>query len=77
MKALENYSHIFQRINWDFADFSSRNFKSDINNLHWYPAVFVPQIPDSLMQTLSQEGDNVIDPFCGSGVTLVEAAKLG
>lgn len=30
-----------------------------------------------LIQTLSHEGDNVIDPFVGSGVTLIEAAKLG
>lgn len=49
----------------------------DINSLHWYPASFIPQIPDVIIQTLSNEGDCVIDPFAGSGVTLVEAAKLG
>lgn len=45
--------------------------------MHWYPASFVPQIPDVLIQTLSQDGDRIIDPFIGSGVTLIEAAKLG
>jgi DNA modification methylase len=64
-------------VDWDFADFSSRNFKSDINSLHWYPGSFVPQIPDALIQTLSYECDCVLDPFVGSGVTLIEAAKLG
>ena len=72
-----NYSIIFDRVDWDFVDFTSRNFRSDINNLHWYPASFVPQIPDILIQTLSHEGDCVFDPFAGSGVTLVEAARLG
>lgn len=37
----------------------------------------MPQIPDALIQTLSSEGECVVDPFVGSGVTLVEAAKLG
>jgi len=76
MKEPTNYSSMFQRVDWDFVDFTSRNFRSDINNLHWYPASFVPQIPDILIQTLSREGDCVMDPFAGSGVTLVEAARL-
>jgi DNA modification methylase len=76
MTELVNYSNIFRRVNWDFEDFTSRNFKSDINTLHWYPASFVPQIPDVLIQTLSCEGDCVADTFAGSGVTLIEAAKL-
>lgn len=45
--------------------------------MHWYPGSFVPQIPDILIQTLSNEGECILDPFVGSGVTLVEAAKLG
>jgi len=77
MTELLNYSSIFRRVDWDFGDFSSRNFKSDINTLHWYPASFVPQIPDVLIQTLSREGDCVADMFAGSGITLIEAAKLG
>jgi hypothetical protein len=64
-------------VDWDFGDFTSRNAKVDINSLHWYPASFIPQIPDVIIQTLSQKGDWVLDPFAGSGVTLVEAAKLG
>lgn len=77
MNSLVSPSEIFQRIDWNFEDFNSRSLKMDINSLHWYPASFVPQIPDIIIQTLSHKGDCVVDPFAGSGTTLVEAAKLG
>jgi len=73
---LNSHTHL-ERVNWDFEDYSSRLFKLDINGIHWYPASFIPQIPDILIQNLSEEGDIVLDPFAGSGVTLIEAAKLG
>lgn len=37
---------------------------------------FIPQIPHQLLQRYTQKGDWVLDPFCGSGTTLIEAAKL-
>ncbi|MEW6499557.1 MAG: DNA methyltransferase, partial [Cyanobacteriota bacterium] len=39
-------------------------------------AKFIPQIPNTLIQELSSVGDTVLDPFCGSGTTLVEALLL-
>ena len=77
MRSIADYSSLFERVDWDFEDYSSRSFRLDINNLHWYVASFVPQIPDILIQALSKAGDLILDPFAGSGVTLVEAAKLG
>lgn len=47
------------------------------HNLHPYPARFPPQIPARLIQALSQPGDVILDPFCGSGTTLLEAALTG
>ena len=37
---------------------------------------FVPQIPNQLLKRYTKKGDWVLDPFCGSGTTLIEAAKL-
>jgi site-specific DNA-methyltransferase (cytosine-N4-specific) len=45
--------------------------------LHPYPAKFIPQIPGSLIEIYSREGDLVLDPFCGSGTTLLEAILRG
>jgi DNA modification methylase len=37
----------------------------------------VPQLPGILISYFSQPGDLVLDPFCGSGTTLIEAFKSG
>jgi DNA modification methylase len=38
---------------------------------------FVPQIPHQLMRRFSKTGDWVLDPFLGSGTTLIESRRLG
>lgn len=38
---------------------------------------FIPQIPFQMMQRYTRAGDWVIDPFLGSGTTLIEAQRLG
>jgi len=62
-------------VNWDFA---GSNYRERIHDLHPYPAKFIYQIPRELIR-LYHPGDRspVLDPFCGSGTTLVEAAKAG
>ena len=46
------------------------------HSIHPYPAKFIPQIPNMLIQELSSVGDTVADIFCGSGTTLLEAIQL-
>jgi hypothetical protein len=38
---------------------------------------FIPQIPNQMMRRYTRRGDWVIDPFAGSGTTLIEARRLG
>ncbi len=38
---------------------------------------FVPQIPNQLLRRYTRKGDWVIDPFVGSGTTLIEGQRLG
>lgn len=47
------------------------------HNLHPYPAKFIPQIPNEIISKLTDPGDWILDPFCGSGTTLVESTLLG
>jgi DNA modification methylase len=42
------------------------------HGLHRYPAKFIPQIPRWAIREYSSPGDTVLDPFSGSGTTLVE-----
>jgi SAM-dependent methyltransferase len=49
------------------------------HGIHRFAGKFIPQIPRYLIRSfLSRgEGDIILDPFCGSGTTLVEAALEG
>lgn len=38
-----------------------------------YQACFAPQIPEFFIKNFSNEGDVVLDPFCGRGTTVFEA----
>ncbi len=46
-------------------------------HLGWYWGNFVPQIPRQLMLRYTRRGDWVLDPFLGSGTTLIECRRLG
>lgn len=60
-------------IDWNFVDAKTSYLT---HGLHPYPAKFIPQIPNALIQELSSVGETVADIFCGSGTTLVEALTL-
>jgi len=61
---------------WDFAD--SKSQRQSIHAIHPYPAKFIPEIPRALIAEFPpSEGSCVLDPFCGSGTTLVEAQRVG
>lgn len=60
-------------IDWDFSG-AKTNYLT--HGIHPYPAKFIPQIPNALIQELSGVGDTIGDIFCGSGTTLVEALTL-
>ena len=47
------------------------------HSLHPYPAKFPPQLPQTILKQYSKKGETVLDPFCGSGTTLVEARMQG
>lgn len=54
-------------------DCSERASNAFTHGLHPYPAKMVPQIASYLTNRYSEPGDIILDPFCGSGTTLVEA----
>ena len=43
----------------------------------WYWGNFIPQIPHQMLLRYTQAGDWVLDPFVGSGTTLIECLRLG
>lgn len=47
------------------------------HGIHPYPAKYIPQLPNLIIREHTNERNTVLDPFCGSGTTLLEAALLG
>lgn len=62
-----------QEIDWDFVDAKTTYLT---HGIHPYPAKYIPQIPNALIQELCSVEETVLDIFCGSGTTLVEALLL-
>ena len=61
-------------IDWDFPTQSS---ESPFSALHWHPCRFPSQIPAVSISRLTGSTERVLDPFMGSGTTLIEAQRLG
>ncbi|MHA1143323.1 MAG: TRM11 family SAM-dependent methyltransferase [Candidatus Helarchaeota archaeon] len=57
--------------------FKEADTKYLTHGLHYYPARMIPQIAKRLLFRYSNPGDLVLDPFVGSGTTLVEARLSG
>lgn len=47
------------------------------HNLYRYPARFSPEFASAVINALTKPGDLVLDPFMGSGTTLVESNAAG
>jgi DNA modification methylase len=47
------------------------------HSIHPYPAKYIPQIPHKIISTFTNERHTILDPFCGSGTSLLEAKLLG
>lgn len=45
--------------------------------MHPYHAKFIPAIPKEFIYKYSKVGDTVLDPFCGSGTSLLESLLAG
>lgn len=62
---------------WDFPE--SKSARASLHSIHPYPAKFIPEIPRALIAEFAPtDGSSVVlDPFCGSGTTLVEAQNAG
>jgi len=51
--------------------------RAHVHGFHSYPARMHPLTARRLIESFSEPGDVVLDPFCGSGTVLVEARLLG
>lgn len=75
-------------LNWtlSFTEYKESERTKHVHRLHPYKGKFIPQLVEYFLDAHTdkfkkdvffREGDIVLDPFCGSGTTLVEASELG
>lgn len=55
--------------------FNKRDSSGAHNAGYW--GNFIPQIPNQLLRRYTKKGDWILDPFAGSGTTLIECKRLG
>ena len=59
---------------WDFRTSDTKEYT---HCFHTYPAMMIPQIARKLLKAYGVEGGWLLDPYCGTGTSLVEAALFG
>jgi DNA methylase len=60
-----------------FLDVPERERTRHVHRLHPYLGKFIPQLVGHFLSRYFEPGQVVLDPFCGSGTTLVEATERG
>lgn len=58
---------------WSFSDKTQKDTNYITHGYYTYPAKFIPQLASRLICKYSEKGDVVVDPFMGSGTTVVES----
>jgi hypothetical protein len=71
------YAEIDLELSWSESELPQSERTKHVHGLHPYLGKFPPQLAEALIRRHCPEGGLVLDPFCGSGTTLVEAVGLG
>lgn len=61
-------------VSWDFRKSDTKEYTHCFHN---YPAMMIPQVARKLLERYGVEGGWLLDPYCGTGTSLVEASMFG
>ena len=64
-------------LNWTEKQLPERERTKHVHRLHPYLGKYVPQLVEVFLRKFFTPGMTVLDPFAGSGTTLVQANELG
>lgn len=87
-KEIEWKNKLGDDLNWalSFDNLKEADTTKHVHRLHPYKGKFIPQLVEYFLdshtddfkkEVFFRKGDIVLDPFCGSGTTLVQANELG
>ena len=64
-------------LNWQEKELPEKIRTKHVHRLHPYLGKFIPQLIEIFLRKYFKPGQTIIDPFVGSGTTLVQANELG
>ncbi len=64
-------------VDLSFANVREYERTKHVHRLHPYLGKFIPQLVEVFLKHYFKKGDFILDPFMGSGTTLIEANLLG
>jgi hypothetical protein len=71
------YADIDLELSWSERELPERERTKHVHRLHPYLGKFVPQLVETLLGRYVPAGGRVLDPFAGSGTTLVQSLESG
>ncbi|HEU0335434.1 MAG TPA: DNA methyltransferase [Gaiellaceae bacterium] len=71
------YRELDLELSWSEAELPERERTKHVHRLHPYLGKFVPQLVEALLDRYVTPGGRILDPFAGSGTTLVQALESG
>jgi hypothetical protein len=71
------YAEIDLALSWSERDLPERERTRHVHRLHPYLGKFIPQLVEVLLARYVPRGGRVVDPFAGSGTTLVQGLESG
>jgi DNA methylase len=71
------YAEIDLDLSWSEKDLPERERTRHVHRLHPYLGKFIPQLVEVLLARYVPRGGRVLDPFAGSGTTLVQGLESG
>jgi len=71
------YAEIDLDLSWSERELPERERTKHVHRLHPYLGKFIPQLVEALLSRYVPRGGRVLDPFAGSGTTLVQSLESG
>jgi len=71
------YGELDLALSWSEQELPERERTKHVHRLHPYLGKFIPQLVEALLERYVPRGGRLLDPFAGSGTTLVQGLESG